>query len=82
LVKLKPYDLREVADHMTDHEVPDDEDWEEVVEGEGFGDLIRPGDNFAIPAVEGNIEGVEFYVLQCTRGKYEVDHEFTYAWGP
>jgi len=82
LIKLKPYDLQEVADHVTDNKVPDDEDWEEAVEGEGFGDLIRPGDNFVVLAVEGNIEGVEFYVLQCTRGKYEVDHKFTYSWGP
>lgn len=85
LVKLKPYDLQEVADHMTNHEehnVPDDEDWEEAVEGEGFGDLIRPGDNFVVPALEGNTEGVEFYILQCTRAKYQVEHGFKCTWGP
>lgn len=82
LVKLKPYDLREVADQMTDHDIQDDEDWEQAVEGEGFGDLIRPGDNFAVPAAEGNTEGVEFYILQCTRGKYEVRDGFKCAWGP
>ena len=81
LVKLKPYDLREVADHMMHHNVVD-EDWEEIVEGEGFGDLIRPGDNFAVPAMEGNAEGVEFYILQCTRAKYEVEQGFKCAWGP
>jgi len=24
---------------------------------------------------------VEFYVLQCSRGKYEVDHDFKCTWG-
>ena len=40
LVKLKPYDLQEVADRMTNYGIRDDEDWEEAMEGEGFGDLI------------------------------------------
>lgn len=81
LVKLKPYDLQVVRESMMDLDLRD-EDWEESVEGEGFGDLIRPGDNFAVPAMEGNGEGVEFYVLQCTKAKHEVIVGFKCAWGP
>jgi len=80
LVKLKPYDLQDVADHMADH-ILDDKKWKEAVEGEGCSDLIRPGDNFVVPTTEGNVKEVEFYVLQCTRGKYEVHDEFKCAWG-
>ena len=81
LAKLKPYDLQVVRESMMDLDLRD-EDWEESVEGEGFGDLIRPGDNFAVPAMEGNGEGVEFYVLQCTKAKHEVIVGFKCAWGP
>jgi len=82
LVKLKPYDLQLVADHMTDHNAADGEDWEEGIEGEEFGDLIRLGDNFVVPTAEGNSKGAEFYILQCTREKYEVQRGFKCAWGP
>jgi len=64
-VKLKPHNLQEVADHMIDHDILDDEDWEEDVEGEGFGDLIQPGENFVVPTIEGNVEGVEFYICSA-----------------
>lgn len=82
LVKLKPFDLHHVRQHMLHHDGEEGEDWEDVIEGEGFGDLIRTGDNFAVPAIEGNDEGVDFYVLQCTKAKYEVQKKFTCAWGP
>jgi len=76
-MKLKPYDLQEVVDYMTDYDVFDDKEWEEAIEGDRFGYLIQLGDNFDVPTMEGNIEGVEFYLLQCTKGKYEIEHEFT-----
>lgn len=34
-----------------------------------------------IPAPEGNDEGVEFYVLQCEKPKFEVLEDFQCPWG-
>lgn len=34
-------------------------------DGETLADLLDPGDNFAVPAMPGNDEGVEFYLLSC-----------------
>jgi hypothetical protein len=36
---------------------------EQKANGEDMGSLVCVGDNFAVPAKEGNNEGVEFYVL-------------------
>ena len=33
------------------------------------------GDNFAVAAEAGNDEGVDFYILQCTKSMYLVEEE-------
>jgi hypothetical protein len=34
---------------------------------------LQVGDNFAVPAELGNAEGVDFYIVQCTRTMYTVE---------
>ena len=86
MVKLKPYNLHEVRERMLlcEERIEDtfEEGLEEVLEGEGNGDLIHVGDNFVVLAMEGNPEGVEFYILQCSRAKHQVSAPFTCPWGP
>jgi hypothetical protein len=86
LVKLKPGNLNHVRGHMLQCEVREDEqvpdEFEEVFDQDGMADFLRPGDNFAVPAMEGNSEGVEFYILQCSKSKHEVEAAFTCSWGP
>lgn len=79
VVKLKPSNAQAVRDQIQQFE-----------HGEGFefggvsgqyGDLVEIGDNFVVPAEPGNEEGVEFYVMQCQRSKFEVEAPFTCTWG-
>ena len=58
----------------------DDEGWNYTVD-DSLGDLVDIGDNFAIPAEEGNDEEVDFYILQCQRRKYVVMEQFCCVWG-
>lgn len=46
-----------------------------------LGDIVLLGDNFVIPAEEGNDEGVEFYILQCQKEKFQVQEDFLDPWG-
>jgi hypothetical protein len=43
--------------------------------------LVSIGDNFAVNAEEGNEEGVEFYILLCTKTNFIIEEFFTYPWG-
>jgi hypothetical protein len=43
-------------------------------------DLLMPGDKFAVSAVRGNREGVEFYLF-CQRGRILVREAFECSWG-
>lgn len=45
------------------------------------GDIVQLGDNFMIPAEEGNEEGVDFYILQCQRAKFQVQQDLLCPWG-
>ncbi len=42
---------------------------------------VQIGDNFEVRAIEGNVEGVDFYVLQCQRPKFMVCEPFACVWG-
>jgi hypothetical protein len=44
-------------------------------------DILDPGDNFAVPTMPGNDEGVEFYLLFSQHAKYRVTEAFTCKWG-
>ena len=39
------------------------------------------GDNFMIPAEEENEDGVDYYILQCTRSKFELQEPLQCPWG-
>ena len=66
---------------MLDIELEEGEDpWDYAAE-DSLGELVEPRDNFAVPADEGNAEGVEFYLLQCQSRKSQVMEGFTCTWG-
>jgi hypothetical protein len=50
-------------------------------DGEEFFYILQIGDNFAIPAIEGNAKGVNFYILQCQHKKFMVSEHFACVWG-
>ena len=61
VVHLRPVDTHQVRLQI---EANDDlEDWEYGSVDEEIGNLLRVGENFAVPALENNDEGVEFYVF-------------------
>lgn len=62
-LKLNPVDIQYVQDQMVKH--ADEEDWKFGRDAEEMSDLLNIGDNFVVPAEEGNAEGVQFYILQC-----------------
>jgi hypothetical protein len=82
VIKLVPTDVSFVREQMISQQAEDgdDEPWDYVTE-ETLGDLVDAGDNFAVPAIEGNAEGVDFYILQCQRRKQIVREKFTCIWG-
>jgi hypothetical protein len=43
--------------------------------------MLQIGDHFAILAMEGNVESVDFYVLQCQQPKFLFREYFAYVWG-
>ena len=50
-------------------------------DGASLANLLEIGDNFALPAQSGNLEGVQFYLLKCIHLKYIVSSQFTCKWG-
>ena len=82
VIKLVPSDVSFVREQMISRqfEVEGEEPWDYATE-ETLGDLVNVGDNFAVPAIEGNDEGVDFYILQCQRKKQIVREKFTCVWG-
>jgi hypothetical protein len=77
-LKLKPSDMQFVRDQMMQ---ADDEDWAFGGDGEEQSDVLNIGDNFVVPAEEGNSEGVDFYILQCQQPKFRVPEPFDCVWG-
>jgi hypothetical protein len=45
-----------------------------------LGDLVVLGDNFMIHVEEENEDGVDFYILQCTRSKFELQEPLHCPW--
>jgi hypothetical protein len=43
--------------------------------------MLQTRDNFAILAIEKNVEGVDFFILQCQRPKHMVCESFACVWG-
>jgi hypothetical protein len=79
VVRLRPHNAQRVIQQIDLQNDPDD--WEFDGCTEAPGDLVEVGDNFAVPTPPGNEEGVEFFVLQCQRKKYEVQVDFEFPWG-
>ena len=67
-----------VCEHMA-HE-GDGQDSQYGEDGASLADLLEIGDNFAVPAQLGNLEGVQFYLLKYVHLKYIVSSQFTCKW--
>jgi hypothetical protein len=78
VVRLRHVDTYQVRLQIEANEDP--KNWEYGSVDEEIGDLLQVGENFAVPAPEGNDEGVEFYVLQCQRAKFMVEEDFVCPW--
>ena len=50
-------------------------------DGDELSALLEVGDNFAVVASTDNDEGVEFFLICCSRGFHEVKVAFTCHWG-
>lgn len=79
MVRLRPFDAAVVQAQIEENEDPSD--WPHGGLEHDHGNLCQIGDNFMIPADEGNEEGVEWFILQCTKAKYRVEEDFVCAWG-
>lgn len=44
-------------------------------------DFLAEGDDFAVIAEEGNEEGVDYYILRCTRPKLSLEHDTVDGFG-
>ena len=77
--RLQPFSATAVAQQI--EEMDDEANW--VYDGisEEVGDLVEIGDNFMIPAEEGNEDGVEYYILQCVAKKFVLQESMTCPWG-
>lgn len=77
--RLVPESASAVAEHVA--EVDDEDNWVHDGVSTELGDFVEVGDNFMIPAEEDNEDGVEFYILQCTRRKFELQEPLNCPWG-
>lgn len=50
-------------------------------DGDHLATCISLGDNFAMNVEEGYEEGVDFYILLCTKTNFIIEEPFTYPWG-
>lgn len=62
-------------------ELDDEANWMHDGVSMSLGDLVDVGDNFMIPAEDDNEDGVEFYILQCTKRKFELQEHLNCPWG-
>lgn len=79
VTKIQPRNTSFAAAHLAEED--EDDAWDYEQDGECMGDIVQPGDNFAVPPEEGNDEGVSFYVLQCQQAKHIVEVDFQCIWG-
>lgn len=86
VVKLAPTNVSFVRDQMLlgpggGGNPSDEEPWDYESDDESLGGLVNIGDNFVVPAIQGNEEGVEFYILQCQKERQLVRENFKCVWG-
>lgn len=79
VVRLRPKDAGPVQQQIEANDDP--ANWLHGGLDLGHGDMTQVGDNFMIPAEEGNDEGVDFYILQCVKAKFQVQEDFLCPWG-
>lgn len=79
LVRLRPYDAEAVQVQIEEHNDP--EQWFEEGADEHAGNIVEVGDNFVVPAEDGNEERVQYYILQCTKPRFRVQADFVCPWG-
>ncbi len=55
----------------------DEDDWDQFGEnGDHLAFCLTLGDNFSV-----NVEGVDFYILMCTKTMYTLQKPYTCVWG-
>jgi hypothetical protein len=79
VVRLRPYDAGAVQVQIEENE--DASIWPHGGVDTNHVDLCQVGDNFMIPAHHDNDEGVEWFILQCSKAKYQVEANFICPWG-
>jgi hypothetical protein len=70
--KLLTLEPMKSTDAVQEPEDEDDSDWIAEPNDNFLVSQLQVGDNFAVPAESGNAEGVDFYIVQCTRPMYTV----------
>jgi hypothetical protein len=59
-----------------------EDDWDQFgVNSDQLASCLALGDNFAMNAKEGNSEGVDFYILMCTKPMYTLFASYKCPWG-
>jgi hypothetical protein len=79
LIKFKPSNTRLVKEQVEEFDDPNETEFSG--DGEKLFNLLQVGDNFVVLVVEGNVEGVNFYILQCQHQKFMVSEPFASVWG-
>jgi hypothetical protein len=78
LLTLEPTDSSEALQEPEET----DPDWEAEPDEHFLASELQVGDHFAVIAERGNIENVDFFILQCTRTMYTVqDEQVEDSWG-
>jgi hypothetical protein len=78
VVQLCLHNIQHIINQVDLHNNP--EDWEFDGSSESPRNLVVVEDNFAVLALPGNEVGVDFFVLQCQRKKYQVQVDFECPW--
>jgi hypothetical protein len=79
IVRLVPESTSTVAAQI--EQMDDESNWVHDGVSLELGDLVLIGDNFMIPVEEDNEDGVDFYILQCTRSKFMLKESLHCPWG-
>lgn len=49
--------------------------------GDDLASTLEVGDNFVVNAKFGNVEGVDFYVICCSKTLHTINENFKFKWG-
>lgn len=83
VLKIEPLNVQYAQAVLEAENEEDDDPWVYEQDEDRMGDMVEPGDNFAIPAEADNEEGVSYYILQCQTAKHLVQEDFVCPWsGP